>query len=96
LSTFFNIPLLSFHKQSRAHRVPPWSFEPLALPATSLHHRPEIRKGQQKNDREQSRKDKKRNQELERELRRKDRALAETAARLGEGFQALVLQRAPA
>ena len=39
-------------------------------------------KAQQKEDREQSRKDKKRIQELERELRRKDKALAETAALL--------------
>ncbi|MNN02891.1 hypothetical protein D3C81_1155630 [compost metagenome] len=39
-------------------------------------------KVQQKEDREQSRKDKKRIQELERELRRKDKALAETAALL--------------
>jgi len=59
----------------------------LALPATGLHHRQEIRKGQQKDDREQSCKDMKRIQELERERCRKDRALAETAARLGEGFR---------
>lgn len=39
-------------------------------------------KAQQKDDREQTRKDKKRIQELERELRRKDKALAETAALL--------------
>ena len=39
-------------------------------------------KALQKEEREQSRKDKKRIQELERELRRKDKALAETAALL--------------